>query len=306
VQEIHYPGRETPYSHQASAGIQRQIGADMSFEANYVYTGGRGEENPTNANLSYNPATGANYPFSNISRRPFPQWGQVNFELLDGWSNYHAGDFTLTKRFSNRWQATGTYTLAYFRDARPVRINGTWATTAWWRGGRWASRWCRIWAAHMALPAGRSSKGSARRVTSATHRAVVNGIWDLGAGFQLSGIYFFGSGERFWVDTGGDRRDEGGTSNTSEFRLRADGSILPRNSLVGKPIHKVDLRLQKRLPLVGRVAIDGMLEVFNLFNHENYGTYVVNESNANFGQPAFSANQQYFPRVVQFGFRTTF
>ena len=31
-----------------------------------------------------------------------------------------------------------------------------------------------------------------------------------------------------------------------------------------------------------------------------------NESNANFGQPAFSANQQYFPRVLQLGFRATF
>ena len=43
-QEINYPGRETSYSHQASAGVQRQFGSTMSFEANYVYTGGRGEE----------------------------------------------------------------------------------------------------------------------------------------------------------------------------------------------------------------------------------------------------------------------
>jgi Carboxypeptidase regulatory-like domain/TonB dependent receptor-like, beta-barrel len=121
TQEINYPGRRTSYSHQASAGIQRQIADNLSFEANYVYTGGRLEESAVNANLSYNPATGANYPFSDVSHRPFPQWGQVNFELLEGWSNYHAGDFTLTKRFSNRWQATGTYTLAYFRDARPYR-----------------------------------------------------------------------------------------------------------------------------------------------------------------------------------------
>ena len=120
-QEINYPGRRTSYSHQASAGIQRQIADTMSFEANYVYTGGRLEENSVNANLSYNPATGANYPFTDISRRPFPDWGLVNLELLEGWSNYHAGDFTFTKRYSNRWQATATYTLAYFRDASPVR-----------------------------------------------------------------------------------------------------------------------------------------------------------------------------------------
>jgi hypothetical protein len=155
-------------------------------------------------------------------------------------------------------------------------------------------------------PAGRHVIQGFGQAGDQRHRAVVNGIWDLGAGVQLSGIYFFGSGERRWVDTGVDRRDEGGTSNTSEFRLRANGSLLPRNSLVGNPIHKVDLRLQKRLPLLGRVTADGILEVFNLFNHANYGNYVVNQSNANFGQPAFSANQQYFPRVLQLGFRAAF
>ena len=133
----------------------------------------------------------------------------------------------------------------------------------------------------------------------------MNGIWDLGHGVQLSGIYFFGSGERQFVNTGVDRRDEGGTNN-SELRLRANGSIVPRNSLVGTPIHKVDLRLQKRLPLVGRVAADGIFEVFNLFNHANYGSYTTNESNAQFGQPSFNANVQYFPRMVQLGFRATF
>src|SRR6267142_167450 len=74
-QEITYPGRQTPYSHQASVGVQRQITTDSSLEVNYVYTRGRGEEIDTNANLSYNPATGANYPFTDISHRPFPDWG---------------------------------------------------------------------------------------------------------------------------------------------------------------------------------------------------------------------------------------
>ena len=304
TQEIDYPGRRTSYSHQASAGIQRQIGAVISFEANYVYTGGRLEENAANANLSYNPATGANYPFSDVSRRPFPDWGQVNFELLEGWSNYHAGDFTLTKRFSNRWQASGTYTLAFFRDARPARDQ-------WYLGSNGVV--ARRPIGFALAPdlggeygfAGAQGGGGFAQAGDQRHRATANGIWNIGAGVQLSGIYFFGSGERRWVDTGVDRRDEGGTNN-SELRLRANGTIVPRNSLVGKPIHKVDLRIQKRLPLVGRVAVDGILEVFNVFNHANYGSYTTNESNANFGQPSFNANVQYFPRMLQLGFRATF
>src|SRR5262249_53091544 len=122
-QEINYPGRETSYSHQVSAGIQRQIGNTMSFEVNYVYTGGRNEEpyNTMNTNLTYNSATGANYPFSDVSHRAFPQWGLVNFELLEGRSNYHGGDLTFTKRFGHRWQASATYTVSSFQDATPTR-----------------------------------------------------------------------------------------------------------------------------------------------------------------------------------------
>ena len=34
------------------------------------------------------------------------------------------------------------------------------------------------------------------------------------------------------------------------------------------------------------MRLDGMFEVFNLFNHANYGSYTTNESNALFGQPS--------------------
>jgi len=306
TQEIVYPGRQTPYSHQASAGIQRQLGTDMSFEANYVFTGGHGDEQAINANLTYNPATGANYPFSDITRRPFPQWGQVNFEFLEGWSNYHGADLTLTKRFSNRWQAMATYTLAYFRDARPIRPQ-------WYLGDDGVVKRRPI--GFPLAPdlggeyffAGREQFPGFGQAGDQRHRAVVNGIWTPGRGFQMSGIYFFGSGERFFTNTGVDRRDEGGT-RSGDFRLRADGSIMPRNGIVGEPIHKVDLRLQQRVPLGGRIAVDGILEVFNLFNHANYGNYVTNESNANYGQPVHpgTLNVQYFPRMLQLGVRATF
>jgi hypothetical protein len=304
-QEINYPGRRTSYSHQASAGIQRQIGDVMSFEANYVYTGGRLEENSVNANLSYNPATGANYSFTDISRRPFPDWGLVNFELLEGWSNYHAGDFTFTKRYRNGWQATATYTIAAFKDAAPARDQ-------WYLGpdGVVARR-------PIGFPlapdmggeygyAGSYLAGGFGQSGDQRHRAVVNGVWEVGAGVQVSGIYFFGSGERFATTTGVDRRNEGVGGAAPALRLRADGSILPRNGIVGKPIHRVDTRVQKRLPLAGRLSVDGILEVFNLFNHANYGSYVVNESSTEFGKPAFNGNVAYQPRMLQLGFRVGF
>jgi hypothetical protein len=36
----------------------------------------------------------------------------------------------------------------------------------------------------------------------------------------------------------------------------------------------VDLRAMKKMRLVGRTSVDGIFEVYNLFNHENDGAYV--------------------------------
>jgi hypothetical protein len=68
----------------------------------------------------------------------------------------------------------------------------------------------------------------------------------------------------------------------------------------------VDVRFQKELSLGGQRHIYGILEVFNLFNHANYGSYTTNESNANYGKPSANDQLAYQPRMLQLGFRTTF
>lgn len=82
--------------------------------------------------------------------------------------------------------------------------------------------------------------------------------------------------------------------------------IIFRPLMVGNPIHRVDLRVTKRQRIVGRATIDGMVEVFNVFNHENYGSYTTLQSNAAYGRPAFNANVAFQPRIVQLGFRLAF
>jgi hypothetical protein len=66
------------------------------------------------------------------------------------------------------------------------------------------------------------------------------------------------------------------------------------------------MRLLKKVRLNNRVSVDGLLEVFNLFNHQNYGAFVTQETAANFGAPSFVSNVNYYARMVQLGFRTTF
>ncbi|MBI3048212.1 MAG: TonB-dependent receptor [Acidobacteria bacterium] len=271
------PDLQIAHSWQSSIGVQRQIGAMTAVEIDYVFTGGRHEIfTRPNANLSYNPVTGVNYPFTDIGRRPYPDYGLINQFRSEGWSNYHALSAAVTKRFSQRWQASGTYLLSGVWDAQsspaPFKVAPD-------LGGEYS-----------------------RAASDQRHRAVFNGIWQAGYGFQLSGLSFFGSGERYANTYGGDLRLTGATGG----RLRPDGTIVPRNSFVGKPLHRVDVRVLRRFPLAGRAGIDGIVEVFNLFNHANYGSYVIQESARNYGQPTRNLNVAYQPRMLQLGFRFTF
>ena len=75
---------------------------------------------------------------------------------------------------------------------------------------------------------------------------------------------------------------------------------MPRNALVGEPIHRVDMRLQQRIP-PGRVSIDGIFEMFNVFDRANFGLWDTQESSGTCLLPQFSSNLAYAPRTLQPG-----
>ena len=293
-QAVYGPGNRMPYSHQASIGFERQIGDTIGIQADYVYQGTRHVLSPygPNENLKYNPDTGLNYPANVAANRIWPWWGTVFPRLTESRSNYHSLRTAFTKRMRQQWQMAATYTLSGLWDAYPPAYSGI---------------------DPVPFPTSPALGGEySLGIGDQRHRAVVNGIWDLPYGLQLTGMYFFGSGERFATSWGtdvlfvGQVQVGGGTSATLENRTRPDGSIVPRNNFVGAPIHRVDVRLQKRLRLGGRTTVDGMIETFNLFNHANYGSYVTTETSASYGLPQQSAVLAYGPRMLQLGFRFTF
>jgi hypothetical protein len=92
----------------------------------------------------------------------------------------------------------------------------------------------------------------------------------------------------------------------------ASGETIPRDALVGLPLHKVDLRLTKDIKLVGTTKISLIGEVYNLFNHHNYGSYnlalsaTAPATTALFGTPTQNIGNAYVPRQAQFAFRLSF
>jgi len=289
---------------QTSIGFQHQLGSDMSLQMDYAYTGGRDEKAIyNNANLTYDPATGVNRNFTDPANRVYPLFGGVGYYAHTGYSNYHGLQTVFTKRFSNRWQASFNYLLAGIRNISPAQpISGHELVT------------------FDVAPDMGNEYGLA--ITDQRHRAVFNGIWQVGRGFQVSGIYFYGSGQRDAVNCGGDRRTRGNPgSGHYVARLCAPGVdvpggipdpagtgglLVPRNAFVGDPIHRVDVRFQQAVPLGAARQLEVIVEIFNLFNRANYGSYTLNRANLNFGRPNSSTNLAYAPRTMQLGFRYAF
>jgi len=331
--EIPVGDHPVSYSQMASIGIQRELAANTGIDSNFVWTGGRSEERRQNLNSSINPATGANYTATgaatDVAHLPFPSWGPIAGEIMNGRSNYYGWENTFTKRFSNRWQANATYTLSWFKDDGGIgAITGPFLTTL-----DPSAKVTTVLTPYSGTVAPDMGPLYQLAETDQRHRATFNGIWEVGRGVQLSGVYFFGSGQRYNTSWGSDLRNTGGanygiltpagtTAESLTAQLNADvrdriGSVegqvfngqflLDRAQLVGKPIHRVDMRLQKRFSLGGRRNADLMAEVFNIFNHANYGSYTTTFSNpATFGLPSFNQATAFQPRILQLGFHLTF
>jgi carboxypeptidase family protein/TonB-dependent receptor-like protein len=283
VSSVDY-SRDLGSAWQNSIGFAHQVGSTMAFEADYVYTRGRDEKDIIdNVNLTFNPATGANYSFSDVSRRAFPDWGNISLLVRTGKSSYHGLQTSFTKRMSNRWQASATYTLSGLKDAESPPFTGDPATsrfipvpfaTAPDLGGEWAY-----------------SEADQR------HRFVLNGIWEVIGGFQVSGLVYYGSGLRDAGIYGGDLRNTGADFSQ---RLRPNGTIVPRNEFIQPDERRVDLGFRQRIPLGGRASIDAIAEIFNVFNASNF-TLIAEEARSDYNEPV---SGQY--RTMQFGFRVTF
>lgn len=286
------PHMKMPYSWSSSIGFQRQLGTTTAVTSDFNFVGARNERlDLPNLNLSYNPATGLNYPFTDVARRPIPGWGLILASVNTGRSNYRGWETAFTKRMSDNYQYSVTYTLAGLWDDDPVPYGIDCTRED-------AESWCVM--APVSFAVAPDLGGEYGLATSdQRHRAVFNGIWELPYEFQVSGLYFYGSGARFSPTAGGDRRNRGTATGS---RLRADGSLVERNSFVGDPIHRVDFRLSKTFPVVRSFRLEGMLDAFNLFNARNHNVYVLSEALASYGQPS----DGNLARRLQLGFRATF
>ena len=209
-----------------------------------------------------------------LSRSPtsiaarIPSGAQVPMDIFEGRNNYHGLETSFTKRMSNRWQASGTYTLSGSGMAQPDPWSGVMNPVAVRRCG----------AARRRLRAGGHRPASPRRLQR-----------------HLAGRLRVAVERPLLLRVRAAIRDDLRRRRAEHGRHRRQPELSARASAGGgvdaaqRPCRRADpprghATAEAISRFGGRAAIDGILEVFNVFNHANYGSYTTAESNANYGR----------------------
>jgi len=309
------PHLQNPMVHQASLGVERQIGTRQVVRVDLVHNHGTDFLIGRTVGTVFNPVVGG------------PD-RVVNLES-SAKTNYDALLVEFERRYLGRFGLRASYTLSkamnYANDDQIPFGNGPLDPT------------------DLAREYGPSPNDQ-------RHRLVVSGVVELGAQFRLAGLWTIASGVPMDIlmPEAQSRipllsRNAGGRVFTSATELNefirsanaaggVGGQLLPTvsdSARFNDSFNALDLRLSRSFR-IGSIGLDALAEVFNLFNTSNIlGTSTVNYSgfanalvrdsndptsagylrSSSFGTPVTTAGGVFGsggPRALQLGARVTF
>ncbi len=280
---------QTPRVLQYQADVQHQLNASTMFEIGYMGSVGRHLQMLYNANEPTAGATG-----SIASRSPFPEIGVIQTVIGVDNSNYNSLTAKLQRRFASGLSFQGSYTWSKsLDDASAIRgqsdsifpqnsrcLQCEYALSAFNVPQRF------VFSAVYDLPFG-SGKAFVNR------KGVLNQVI---GGWQLSGIYTVQDGTPGYPTAGADQSNTGiGNSrdrlnatgispvlssptteewfNTAAFSIEPYGTFgnAGRNTIPNPGRDAVNLTLLKNFRFAERAALQFRWEVYNAFNHPNWG-----------------------------------
>lgn len=282
------PNWKVPYTSQFSAGFSHEINQDAAIDVDYVHVAVRDQYLrfkfngiPTGSTTRMLPA------FSNAPRL---------YEPL-GYSDYNGLNVSYRHRLSKKFQFQGSYTLSKVEGnllpgSDEFRLGSPPTCT------------------HCALDFQLGPKADPRMKgplnTDALHRVVLAGTYDFPYQMRLSGIFRARSSQPFNAYVTTDLNNNGQLYDTTDPHV---------NARRGKPFSQLDIRFSKTFTIKNVFNIEGIAEVFNVFNATNPGANVQggnvfngNLSSPTFGQPNTWAGDpgQGEQRLAQLGFRIEF
>jgi hypothetical protein len=270
-----------PQQDQLSIGLAQELGNRVAVQLDFVHLNGAFLPMSNSINFFENAALGV--PISPLAGgRPFPQYVNITQYQTSGKARYDGLQVGVTQRrtANGRLEFQGSYTLSSTKDSTDANRFGT-----------------------VNNPFNVADE-YAVAANDQRHRLVANATAFLPYDVNLSAILFVGSPKPINIATSADPFGSG-----AGRWLNAQGGVLPKN---GERAHywdrKVDLRLVKNLRVLGRSRVQGMLDIFNVFNTANYdpSTYGAQYGTKTYLQPGFSSNLFYQPRMLQVGVRVTY
>lgn len=307
----------TPYVSQWTFGLQRTLARDYIFEVNYAGSTGQKLPERRNLNIASIDPTGK-IPIA--ARVPFPAYGFILLTYNGGWSSYNALTARLEKRYSN-----GLFMLASYTWQKSLDLGATDEFSAisadfkkFDKGHSTFDVPHRfVYSYVYELPFGRGKRfgGSISPVLDT-----------FAGGWQVTGITTFSMGQFQtptlgvdWINAGaftqsrpnivGDyqagRSFPGAIVNPAAFATPAthvEGNA-GRGSIEQPGIVNWDLGVFKNIRVHERYNAQFRWELFNAWNHTQFGAANLNLASANFG----TANTLLVgPRRMQFGLRLSF
>jgi hypothetical protein len=307
----------TPYRHQRSFGVQRELIGNLLLDVSYL--GSNGVHLPLRYNLNQ-PTPGAG---AIQQRRPYPAWSTVTWLDDVGTSSFNSLTVRLERRYANG--LTFLSSLAYSKalDLGTTASSGTSPQDprnlrADWGRATFDTKFRYVGSTVYELPFGRGRKllAHAPRWLDA-----------VAGGWELTAIVTLQTGNPFNVTTSKDISNTSGANRPfvvgdpgldspsirKWFNTAAFSSVVPgggysygnagRDILVGPGLENVDLGLFKNFRLAEKLGLQFRGEAFNALNHANFSNPTADANSSSFGQISSTATQN---RDIQLGLKLVF
>jgi hypothetical protein len=306
------PTNESPYTRQWNANVQHTFGRDYVVEAAYTASQIRHEHKRYNINQA-RPGTG---PIE--TRVPYPAFASaILFSSDDGYGNFKGLSFRLEKRYSRGLYFLANYQVSVGKDNGSGEIEANDTAFAWDRDAdfsysRYDQRHRSAFSFGYELPF-----GPTKRWATSGAMSHVLGDWQVSSIVRLaSGFPFTVSStnvcqcgsfvpQRVNLVTPGnfgelDDRTPNRWFDKAAYAVPPTGTqgTAGRNTVRGPGTQVVDMSLMKRV-MFGSRRLEFRWEVFNLFNHANFGNPDANISNVTAGVISTADDG----RNMQFGLR---
>ncbi|HEX7832888.1 MAG TPA: TonB-dependent receptor, partial [Thermoanaerobaculia bacterium] len=304
------PALETPYSHQASVGYDRMMGANMAISADVLYVRGYNQL----GTIDYNPIV----PSLGAGRRPndINNVAGTSASILQytsfGETWYRGLTLALNRRLANNYQFLVSYTLSKAEDTS-TDFQSNFIPQNNGRGRDLNNL--------TGLPIGfdpMAEKGPATH--DQRHRLVVSGMYQFPWAINVSTIITAASGRPYTPLIGADANGDGDGGAFPSDRARTNptdpSTSVGRNSETMESQFNIDARISKKFALFRGIAIEGIVDVFNLLDRVNYteinnifggGAYPSNPVKDAQGRVTYGVYEQAQPgRQFQLGAKVTF